>query len=57
MTVMAGANDACRATAAAMTPVADFRAQFEEALRTLRTELPRTQVYVASIPDLKRLWS
>ncbi|MEZ7007160.1 SGNH/GDSL hydrolase family protein [Streptomyces sp. AD55] len=57
VTVMAGANDACRATAAAMTPVADFRAQFEEALRTLRTELPRTQVYVASIPDLKRLWS
>ncbi len=40
-----------------MTPVADFRTQFENALSTLRKALPRTQVYVASIPDLKRLWS
>ncbi|MEU9730255.1 SGNH/GDSL hydrolase family protein [Streptomyces sp. NPDC048002] len=57
VTVMAGANDACRATTDAMTPVADFRAQFEEAMRTLRGALPRAQVYVASVPDLKRLWS
>ncbi|MGW5638859.1 SGNH/GDSL hydrolase family protein [Streptomyces sp. NPDC003832] len=57
VTVMAGANDACRATTAAMTPVADFRAQFEEAMRTLRGALPKAQVYVASVPDLKRLWS
>ncbi|MDT0612039.1 SGNH/GDSL hydrolase family protein [Streptomyces lancefieldiae] len=55
--VMIGANDACRATTAAMTPVADFRARFEEAMATLRRELPKAQVYVASIPDLKRLWS
>jgi lysophospholipase L1-like esterase len=55
--VMTGANDACRQSVAAMTPVADFRAQFEEALRTLRRALPRTQVYVASVPNLKRLWS
>ncbi|MFF0742510.1 SGNH/GDSL hydrolase family protein [Streptomyces sp. NPDC004111] len=57
VTVMTGANDACRSSVAAMTPVADFRASFEESLRTLRTRLPRTQVYVASVPDLKRLWS
>ncbi|MET9777537.1 SGNH/GDSL hydrolase family protein [Streptomyces sp. NPDC006367] len=57
VTVMVGANDACRASTAAMTPVADFRAQFEEAMRTLRQKLPRAQVFVASIPDLKRLWS
>ncbi|MFJ6067353.1 SGNH/GDSL hydrolase family protein [Streptomyces tendae] len=55
--VMAGANDACRSTTAAMTPVADFRAQFEEAMATLRKKLPKAQVYVSSIPDLKRLWS
>ncbi|MCQ4204609.1 SGNH/GDSL hydrolase family protein [Streptomyces coelicoflavus] len=55
--VMAGANDACRATTSAMTPVADFRAQFEEAMATLREKLPKAQVYVSSIPDLKRLWS
>ncbi|MEU0850781.1 SGNH/GDSL hydrolase family protein [Streptomyces flaveolus] len=57
VTVMAGANDACRTTTDAMTPVADFRAQFEDAMRTLRRELPEAQVFVASIPDLKRLWS
>ncbi|MFF0202829.1 SGNH/GDSL hydrolase family protein [Streptomyces sp. NPDC005017] len=57
VTVMAGANDACRQSAAAMTPVADFRASFEDALHTLRRSLPKTQVYVASVPDLKRLWS
>ncbi|MFJ6697609.1 SGNH/GDSL hydrolase family protein [Streptomyces sp. NPDC091272] len=57
VTVMTGANDACRGSVGAMTPVADFRASFEKALRTLRADLPRTQVYVASVPDLKRLWS
>ncbi|MEU9349671.1 SGNH/GDSL hydrolase family protein [Streptomyces griseoloalbus] len=55
--VMAGANDACRATTSAMTPVADFRSDFRDALRTLREALPKAQVYVASVPDLKRLWS
>ncbi|MGV9450953.1 SGNH/GDSL hydrolase family protein [Streptomyces sp. NPDC003635] len=57
VTVMAGANDACRDTTDAMTSVADFRSQFEEAMRTLRGALPKAQVYVASVPDLKRLWS
>ncbi|MER5882400.1 GDSL-type esterase/lipase family protein [Streptomyces sp. NPDC001941] len=57
VTVMTGANDACRDTAAQMTPVADFRASFERALRTLRAASPKSQVYVASVPDLKRLWS
>ncbi|WP_329277467.1 SGNH/GDSL hydrolase family protein [Streptomyces sp. NBC_01451] len=57
VTVMTGANDACRASVAEMTPVAAFRSSFEEALRTLRTAAPRSQVYVASVPDLKRLWS
>ncbi|MEU6675804.1 SGNH/GDSL hydrolase family protein [Streptomyces sp. NPDC046925] len=57
LTVMAGANDACRPSAASMTPVAEFRADFEKAMRTLRRELPKTQVYVSSVPDLMRLWS
>ncbi|MGC0382392.1 SGNH/GDSL hydrolase family protein [Streptomyces sp. SAI-129] len=55
--VMAGANDACRSSTSEMTPVADFRAQFQEAMTTLRKRLPKAQVYVSSIPDLKRLWS
>ncbi len=57
VTVMTGANDACRDSVSAMTSVADFRASFEKALRTLRTAAPKSQVYVASVPDLKRLWS
>ncbi|PBC64182.1 hypothetical protein BKI49_10895 [Streptomyces sp. Tue6028] len=57
VTVMAGANDACRASASAMTSVADFRAGFQDAMDTLRAALPKTQVYVSSVPDLKRLWS
>jgi lysophospholipase L1-like esterase len=57
VTVMAGANDACRSSASAMTDVADFRAEFQDAMGTLRRALPRSQVYVSSVPDLKRLWS
>lgn len=57
VTVLAGANDACRSSASRMTPVDDFRAEFEDALATLRRALPKTQVYVASVPNLKRLWS
>ncbi|MCF6524758.1 SGNH/GDSL hydrolase family protein [Streptomyces sp. JJ36] len=57
VTVMAGGNDACRPTVDAMTPVADFRAQLRRALRVLRREAPGTQVYVASVPNLRRLWS
>ncbi|MEV0096953.1 SGNH/GDSL hydrolase family protein [Streptomyces sp. NPDC050738] len=57
ITVLAGSNDACRDSASYMTPVAEFRASFETAMREVRRELPKTQVYVASLPDLKRLWS
>ncbi|MEU1401956.1 SGNH/GDSL hydrolase family protein [Streptomyces sp. NPDC005728] len=57
VTVMIGANDACRSSARAMTSVASFRADFEESLATLRAAQPKSQVYVASVPNLKRLWS
>ncbi|MFE5140169.1 SGNH/GDSL hydrolase family protein [Streptomyces fagopyri] len=57
VTVMVGANDACRSSVSAMTSVAGFRAAFQDAMGTLRDELPRTQVYVSSVPDLMRLWS
>ncbi|MFJ6387060.1 SGNH/GDSL hydrolase family protein [Streptomyces sp. NPDC091972] len=57
VTVMVGANDACRDSTAAMTSVADFRAGFEDALGVLRKSAPKAQVYVASVPNLKRLWS
>ncbi|WDV51417.1 SGNH/GDSL hydrolase family protein [Streptomyces coeruleorubidus] len=57
VTVMVGANDACRTTTSAMTPVTEFRADFEDSLRSLRKALPKAQVFVASVPNLKRLWS
>jgi lysophospholipase L1-like esterase len=57
VTVLIGANDACTADVGAMTPVADFRATFEDTLAYLHRTLPDTQVMVASIPDLERLWS
>lgn len=57
VTVMMGANDACRASTSAMTPVAEFRTEFREALAALHKALPKTQVYVASVPNLLRLWS
>ncbi|MFE7747576.1 GDSL-type esterase/lipase family protein [Streptomyces sp. NPDC057428] len=57
VTVMIGANDACRDSVRLMTPVADFRASFEASVRQLRAAAPKAQLYVSSVPDLKRLWS
>ncbi|MEU6877200.1 SGNH/GDSL hydrolase family protein [Streptomyces sp. NPDC046712] len=57
VTVMMGANDACRDRTELMTPVEEFRADFATALARLRAAAPKAQVYVSSVPDLKRLWS
>ncbi|MFD9287668.1 SGNH/GDSL hydrolase family protein [Streptomyces sp. NPDC060030] len=57
LTVMIGANDACRDSVELMTPVDGFRTSFEASMRQLRASAPKTQVYVSSVPDLKRLWS
>jgi lysophospholipase L1-like esterase len=57
VTVMVGANDACADTAERMTPVEEFRASFVASMQQLRRTVPKTQVYVSSVPDLKRLWS
>ncbi|MFI6283255.1 SGNH/GDSL hydrolase family protein [Streptomyces sp. NPDC051018] len=57
VTVMVGANDACADSTELMTPVEDFRQSFTGALRELRRTAPKAQVYVSSVPDLKRLWT
>ncbi|MFE3599725.1 SGNH/GDSL hydrolase family protein [Streptomyces sp. NPDC059096] len=57
VTVLVGANDACRNSTERMTSVDGFRASFEASLRELRAGAPKAQVYVSSVPDLKRLWS
>lgn len=56
VTVLMGANDACRVSVGAMTPVTEFRSDFTRSMTALRRGLPTTQVLVASIPDLRRLW-
>jgi lysophospholipase L1-like esterase len=57
VTVLIGANDACASRLGTMTPVADFRSDFAAAMAYLHKTLPATQILVASIPDLERLWS
>lgn len=56
VTVEIGANDACRKDVSAMTPATDLRARVRESLAVLRSERPQARVFVASVPDLVRLW-
>jgi len=56
VTVLIGANDACRDDLDAMTPVATFRRQVDAGLRVLREGRPKARVLVVSLPDLYRLW-
>jgi lysophospholipase L1-like esterase len=56
VTILMGANDACASSEAAMTPVAEFRGQFERAMTTLTIGLPTARILVVSIPDVYRLW-
>ena len=51
-----GANDLC-GWDGTLTPAATFRARFAETLDILRTGLPASHVFVASIPNLYQLWS
>ena len=56
VTILMGANDLC-GWDGSLTPTASFRAQFTETLDVLRTGLPASHVFVASIPNLYQLWS
>jgi len=56
VTVLIGANDACRGGIEDMTSVAAFRDSLDRGLGVLKRGLPRAQVLVVSIPDLHRLW-
>lgn len=57
VTILMGANDACTSSESSMTSVADFESGFRAAMQELATGIPQASVFVASIPDLKRLWS
>jgi lysophospholipase L1-like esterase len=57
VTILMGANDVCTSSPTTMTTVDTFRSQFRETLRTLNSGLPgRARIFVASIPDVYRLW-
>jgi len=56
VTILIGANDACRRTEGEMTDPAVYESQFREALGVLREGLPNARVLVVSIPDLGRMW-
>ena len=57
VTILMGANDACTSSRSTMTSVSDFRTQFQAAMTVLTNGLPDSQVFVASIPNVRRLWS
>ena len=56
VTVLMGANDACTSSESTMTPVADYEADFRTAMSTLDPDTRGVNVFVASIPDIYRLW-
>ncbi|GII88316.1 lipoprotein [Sphaerisporangium siamense] len=56
VTILVGANDVCTSSESAMTSVADFESRFRAAVQTLADGLPQALIFVASVPDVKRLW-
>ncbi|MDR8410082.1 GDSL-type esterase/lipase family protein [Nonomuraea sp. 3-1Str] len=56
VTILIGAQDACVGTEREMTPVEVYRQRLDAALGALRDGVPGVRVFVASIPDLRRLW-
>jgi lysophospholipase L1-like esterase len=56
VTILIGANDACRGGEADMTPVRAFRRNIDDAMAVLASARAPVRVFVASVPDLMRLW-
>ncbi len=57
VTIEMGANDACTSSETTMTPVATYRARIDAALVVLKGGVPAAKVFIASVPDIKRLWA
>jgi lysophospholipase L1-like esterase len=55
VTVLIGANDACRPTLAQQTPTATFRQQVKGALEELVDEDPKVHIQLVSIPNINQL--
>jgi hypothetical protein len=56
VTILMGANDACTSDESTMTSVDSFRASFQSAMATLDPDARGVKVFVATIPDVYRLW-
>jgi hypothetical protein len=56
VTVLLGANDLCTSSPATMTSTDTFRAQFGQAMVTLKRQLPEARIFVSSLPDIYQLW-
>ncbi|MDQ1446742.1 MAG: hypothetical protein QOI20_3206 [Acidimicrobiaceae bacterium] len=56
VTILMGANDACTSSESTMTAVSTYRSQLDAALNTIKTGLPNAAVFIASVPDVQRLW-
>ncbi len=56
VTIMMGANDACSSSEASMTPITTYRQRVDAALAQLRAGLPSASVFIASVPNVYRLW-
>jgi len=54
VTILMGANDLC--DTGGLTPIATFRAHFQQTIDILRNGLPGSRVFVSSIPNLYQLW-
>ena len=57
VTVLIGANDLCTSSTGTMTSTSAFESQVTSALTALHKGLPRSQIFIASIPNLYQLWS
>ncbi|MBT2523531.1 SGNH/GDSL hydrolase family protein [Arthrobacter sp. ISL-28] len=57
VTILIGANDLCASSASAMTSPEAFEADITSSLAVLQQGLPRSRVFLSSIPDIHHLWS
>jgi len=56
VTILMGANDVCTASVATMTDPTVLGSELRTALATLASNDSNAQIYVASIPNVYRLW-
>ncbi len=56
VTILIGANDACRSRIEDMTSTSAFQAELTAALGVLKSGLPQARILLASIPDIYHVW-